>query len=784
MLAIWSAIVCAQPVFAAQQAEVGSAAAGDTASTRTESEGDIVVTAQRRTERLQDVPVSVSVVAGPNLERFNIQSIDAVATRVSNVRIGPGPLSDLINIRGVGSSLNLGFEQSVGTFVDGVYRPRSRAIRTALFDVERVEVLKGPQTIYFGNNTIAGAINVTTRKPGDELEANASAFYAPNFEDYALEAGVTVPLTEEFSVRVAGRMNGMDGYIRNDFLDDMSPRIREKIGRASLAWTPSDQISIDARVDVGRMRNEGIWSTQLIRCPPPPEFLQRAVVCGRYLAASGGDVDDELDGVSSTADSFLNYDYLEAAQTTSIGLGEHNLILTTGYFNHDYQLLNDVLPVPPNKGGSVFATTQSLPDLIFEDFELFSQEIRIQSPTDHPVEYQAGIYFYTSDLAASTYQGQFFLPFGTFAPAFFSPTDRIAFVIHNREKNDTYSAFASVTANLASALRATAGARYSVVKKDAHRTAILGTVAGSLPNPDDFTPGPVGGQAILLPISGVEPGEFDRTKRTDKKFMPAVSIEYDVSGNIMAYLSYANGFKAGGFAGYSGKSIFEPETVDAFEGGFKSTFLNGRGMLNVAAFYSSYDDLQETTTIFTALGTTRQIIGNVAKSTSKGVEVSGRLSVADGIAINADASYLDARYKDYTGAPCTAKQALSATPCTQDLSGKHRAFAPEWSGNVALSIDRPVSDALRLRIDANMYFTSWYYQQPIADKDLSQPGFAKFDARVALGADDRKWEIAVVGKNLTDKRTASFRQNIASPGSFQFLEDSGRSVGFQLSWRY
>lgn len=745
--------------------------------------GDIVVTARRRTERLQDVPVSVSVVSGESLDVYNIQSVEAVASRVSNVRIGPGPLSDLINIRGVGSSLNLGFEQSVGTFVDGVYRPRSRAIRTALFDVEQVEILKGPQTTFFGNNTIAGAINITTRKPSQSLETNATAFYAPNFEEYSVEAGISVPVTPRLAVRVAGRANGMDGYIKNEYLDDMSPRTREKIGRVALAWEPAQSVSVDARVDVGRMRNDGVWSTQLVSCPPPPEFLPRAVVCQRYLAAAGGDVDDELDGVSSTAGSFFNYDYLEAAQTTTIGIGQHSLILTTGYFEHEYELLNDVLPFPPDHGGSVFNTTQSLPDLLIEDFDLISQELRLQSPTGGTFEYMAGLYYYHSSLDVGTYQGQFFLPFGAFAPGFFTPADKIAFVIRNQEKNDTYSAFASATLRVLPQSRLNLGARYSIVKKKASRETVLGTVAGSLPNPDDFTPGPPGGQAILLPIVGVETGQFDDTSRTDKKFMPAISVEYDVRPNVMAYVSYAKGFKAGGFAGYAGKSIFDPETVDAFEAGVKSTILGGRGVVNVAAFYSDYNDLQETTTIFTELGTTRQIVGNVAKSTSKGVELTARFTIADGISLATDVAYLDARYEDYENAPCTALQSLFANPCTQDLSGKRRAFAPEWSGNVALSVDRPLNAALDFRFDTNVYFTSWYYQQPIADKNLSQPGYAKIDARFAIGPSNRRWEIAVVGKNLTDERTANWRQNIASPGSFQVLEDPGRSVGLQLSWR-
>jgi iron complex outermembrane receptor protein len=160
------------------------------------SDGEIVVTAQRRSQRLQDVPVSVSVATGATLERANITNLEGVAIRTPNVRISSAPVSDFINIRGIGSSLNLGFEQSVATFVDGVYRARSRASRAALFDIEQVEVLKGPQTTFFGNNAIAGALNITTRKPSNSPQANASAFYAPATHEYTLEAGVSGPITD------------------------------------------------------------------------------------------------------------------------------------------------------------------------------------------------------------------------------------------------------------------------------------------------------------------------------------------------------------------------------------------------------------------------------------------------------------------------------------------------------------------------------------------------------------------------------------------------------------
>ena len=188
---------------AVAQAPVGPDAADPEASVaEAPAGGDIIVTAQRREQRQQDVPVSVTVVGGETLARESLLDLADVADRQANVRITPGPF-DQLNIRGVGSSNNTGFEQSVATFVDGVYRSRPRAIRAALFDVERVEILKGPQTTFFGNNAIAGALNITTRKPGSSFEANATALYGSH-EEYNLEAGLTVPVADSLSFRWRG----------------------------------------------------------------------------------------------------------------------------------------------------------------------------------------------------------------------------------------------------------------------------------------------------------------------------------------------------------------------------------------------------------------------------------------------------------------------------------------------------------------------------------------------------------------------------------------------------
>lgn len=193
----------------------------ETASTRTL---DVVtVTATKREESLQDVPIAVSVLGGDNLAANAISTLEDATALIPNVTVAEGGVADSIFVRGIGSGVNLGFEQSVGTFIDGVYYGRSRSSRNPFFDLERVEVLKGPQSTLFGKNTIAGAFNITSRRPTDSFEGRILTSYEPEFDGRALEAIVSGPLADGVSVRVGGRYYETDGYIENTFTGANDP---------------------------------------------------------------------------------------------------------------------------------------------------------------------------------------------------------------------------------------------------------------------------------------------------------------------------------------------------------------------------------------------------------------------------------------------------------------------------------------------------------------------------------------------------------------------------------
>ncbi|WP_176696008.1 TonB-dependent receptor [Phenylobacterium immobile] len=752
---------------------------------------EVLVTAQGRVQRLQDVPISASITSGATLEQANIRNLEELSARLPAVRIARGPAADVINVRGVGSSLNAGFEQSVATFVDGVYRARARSTRAALFDLERVEVLKGPQTTFFGSNAIAGALNITTRKPGATFAANGTAYWAPAFDDYTLELGVTAPINDKLSVRLSGRETATGGYVRNTRLNEDGPDSTDRIGRASVRWDPTDSVEISGRVDLGSMKGKNTQLWELEHCAPDaPPFRGPLGACLRYLNALGGDVDDALDRNAATNPTSADYKFVESAWSTRIALGDHALILNTGYFEHDFDQLSELMAIPAALNGraigSLFNTPNTFPSASGEWYRQVSQEVRITSPAEWRLSYLAGVYVASSKLKTDSANAYFFSQFGAQSGGLYPANARIGVLNANREESDTASVFAAATYKVTSDFRVNLGFRYSEVKKQAARLSMPGSYADSVTTPSvsAFIPGSAAQQAALLPLTGGALGNWADPDRKDAKFMPTASVQYDLNPAAMVYGSYNKGFKAGGFS-VGAKSTFGPETVDAFEIGLKSTLFERRLTLNVAAFHNKFKDLQETTTLFLPSGATIGAVANVAASTAKGVEVSGVWRAARGLNLSTDISYLSSKYDAYPNAPCTIVQLIAGGACVQDMSGRPRAYAPRWSGNFNANYQRVFAERWRANLDLTAYFTTKFFQQATADDYLSQDGSTKFDLRLGVGPESGMWEVAVIGRNITNRLTGGFRQQLGggSLGSIQTMADPPRTVGVQLSFK-
>lgn len=774
------AALLALPMMAHAQSTSTDPAPKTAAATQADSDSvsidEVVVTAQGRTQRLQDVPVAVSVMSGNALAKNNITTVEALSSRLPAVKIVSGPLTDLVNVRGVGSGQNPGFEQSVGTFVDGLYRGRSRATRAALFDVERVEVLKGPQTIFFGNNAIAGALNVATRKPGHDLEYNGSASYGFEYGDYTVEAGVSAPINDKLAIRVAGQASGMDGYIENPVAGD-GPRQRNLLGRVSLRWEPTSNLTSDLRFDIGRQRAKNAFSATILNCPSAYAGA-RDFACGYAVADNGGAIDNAVSYKSYARPSYANYDFKEGGLTNVLDLGGATLKSITGYFEHDFNARVQLVPV---SAGGVLGYDMA-PSPIHERVRQTSQEIRLESATGGQFEYIVGAYYARLQTAVDAGFGAYFLPFGSYNPLGTTNANTpVTALNQQRYKDDNYSAFGALTWHPIEPLRVNVGLRYTSVEKEAHRRATFGTA----PNADmsQLAPFDAATQAVFASILGADTADFPNPTRKDAKWLPSLGVQYHVTPDVMAYANYAKGFKAGGYSGQNTISVFNPETVDSYELGVKSVLLDRRLTLNMDVFRSDYSNLQETTITFNPLPVTT--VANAAESRTQGIEGNADLRVTSNFRLTADVAYLDAKYRSYPNGVCTAAQAsVTPTGCFQDMSGKARAYSPKWSGNLGAELTVAMPQDRSVRINPLLYFTSGFFTTATADPLLRQGGFSKVDLRLAYGPDDGGWEVSLLGKNLTDKATASYRNTLTGGnGSVYALPDPPRSISVQFTFK-
>ncbi len=770
LLALATVLAASAMPVAAQTAPAGAA-----------ETGDIVVTAQRREQRLQDVPVAVSVVSGASLQRQNITTLEDMSARLPDIKIASGPITNSINIRGVGSGGNPGFEQSVATFLDGVYRSRSRSTRAALFDIERVEVLKGPQTTFFGANAIAGALNIVSRKPGTTFGYNASAYGVPSTREYDLQAGVDAPLGETLFARVAARVSGTNGYIRNDVTGRKGPHDRTLQGRVALRFEPTDAFRSDLRVDGSRSRNRNGLLFQLVSCPAPGFAVAPVNTCGRYLRQNNGRIDASLDYHTTMGGNYVDYDFVESAWTNSVDLGGGSLNAITGYFWHNYRTEGQGIPFPL---ADAVGGTNGYPTYQAEKYEQISQELRYQSATGGTFEYMIGGYAARGDLDTRTIAGFRFLAFGANdRTGNFNAASPLAGNNLVDQTDRTLSAFASATIRPIEPIRVNLGARYTNIHKEANRVVQPG-LSDNDASPGSFIAVSPAQQAIIAGLLSTITAQFPDPARTDEKFMPSVSVQYDLAPNVMIYTSYANGFKAGGYGFGANNETFEPETVQAYEAGLKGQFLDRRLTFDLTIYRSDYKNLQETSLQLLPTGAVTSLVQNVARSRSQGIETNGSLRLAPWLTVTSGISYLHAKYRSYPNGACTTAALAVSAVCRQDLTNKRRAFAPEWSGNVGARLTLPVAGDYRLTADPLMYFSSRFFQSATADPLLEQRANTKFDLRLGFGPTSGKWDVAVVGKNLTNRTTAAFRQAIPlAPGSVSALVDPPRTVGLLLTVR-
>jgi outer membrane receptor protein involved in Fe transport len=762
---------------------------------------EIVVTAQKRPEKLQDVPVSVQVISSATLYEQNHNSLSELSEVIPDLHVESGGYDNHLFMRGVGAGDNPMLDQAVVTFVDDIYHGRSKLSNEAFLDFDHIEVLKGPQSTFFGNNAIAGALNIVTKQPGDTFEAWSRALYGM-FGQYAFEGAMGGPITDTLGARLAVTRNGTS----EGWLDDLTtgthiPKINNEAARLSFVFKPTDELKATLKIEASHHRSSGGYTDEPLQwygCPPPPPIptnfggtCNDAIAKGVPMGLNTHTV-EELPGQFndlSTAETVLTLSYQKWGQTfTSV----------SGYNDFNSDVHESIFPEPVLTYGSF-----DIP----EKYNQFSQEFRVASPTGGPFEYLAGVYFQTDRLVWDQNTNLTILNSLASIPAYagITPYLPLGYFEGLAQNEKIYSVFGSLSWNVTDQLKLNAGVRGISVQKDVHSLITFGqdtqTYGGFAPLPT--VPGSCGFasgcEGIWTTILGQTPGPSQTFSRDDKALMPSAGIQYKVAPQAMAYFTYSKGFLAGGFdaatLSTSSPIAFKPEYVNAYELGLKSKWFDDRVLLNLSVFRSDYKDLQvEASIYYPKLDIGNLYLANAASSLSEGAEFEGQWLVTQNFRLTANITYLDAHFVSYPDGQATQLQNFcrgdyvlptcarfpDPVPTNRDQSGWRTPDSPLWSGRVSARYTMLLPGGFRFTTDLSPFFSSSYNLDRDNFFPLGTPAYVRLDGGLTLDTPDGHWAIDLIGKNLTD------RIIILNPNSdiYDRANEQPRNVAIQVRYHF
>ena len=693
-------LMCASAIASLGALAVPAVAQDPAQSTETAGEEEVVVTAQKRSQRLQSVPLAISAYNETFLEDRQVDTVDDLikyTPGMSGQALGPN--NPRIPVRGISSNdFGTGSEATLGIYVDEVYSGRITGNVQDLLDVARVEVLKGPQSTLFGRNSTAGAISITRVKPGPEYGGTIKGSYG-SFNTYELLGTVNLPLSETLSLRLAGKFRDGDGYAKNLVNDLTFPQNRIASGRAALLWTPSEDLEILLQVD-----GNDIEGTFL----PYKADRARSLI---PLPLFPGETNDPFDRhVAQNLDPEFSRDD-RVAWNASLNIAwniDDQLTLTsiTGFRTYDVKFGSD-------DDGSVATALHLFQD---EKSDQYSQEFRLNG--EHGSwRWFAGATVYREDsfvFFAADYDLDLLLGIPT-PPSTFG-------VLREQGTADAqtngWAVYIDATFDVTDKISLTAGLRYS--RDDKHFELVIPdepTLAAFGLTNLFFTPSTAGGRAFLN-------ADFEA-------WTPRLIIDYQIDEDLLLYASASRGYRPGGFDTFSFKEPFDPEYVWSYEVGAKSTLFGGAATLNASAYYYVYDDLQVLVPDF---GTT--VVRNAGSARGYGLELQLNANVSDALSVFAGVSLMNAEYEEFLRGGV-------------DLRGNKLNRAPEYTLAAGGKYEAPISDGWRLVATADITYTARQYLTPTNDfREI--PGYAIVGATLGFANDDG-WQVRVIANNLLDR---------------------------------
>jgi len=802
-----------------------AAMAQDTGTQDTLVLDEVVVTAQKRQENLQQVPISVAVTSGEKLEQAGIVNLEALTQYTPNFYVAENPIGNYIIVRGIGSQTNQGIEQEVGIYADGIYRGRMQQGRTPFLDLENTQVLRGPQSILFGKNTIGGAVILNSRLPTDKFEASLQGTYQipnndsdkPAYKGYEAVAVVSGPLSDTVKARVAARDYHADGYLKNVITGSDDPKRDEQTVRTVFTFTPNDDFDVFLRYEHSEFDSDGRNSQQI--SDYPFDWEREVANTGRTnstLSAFQNDAinkltDAERDAMDNGESSNTKLD--EVALKLQLVDGDYRYVSITGFSTYKYDEISDV----------DFVATPLIAVDANEKYTQWSQELRFEK-SGGEMEYSAGVYWQTSKInydeanpLAAKIDAQNLIP-TMLQPLLLGNVVNATRSFTFNQDADTYAAFAESRWHIRDNLTLITGLRYTYESKTAqqdmyyHRLGDNSTFTCS-DNPPlgdaranycqlftgYLTPSiaslyPVGSPEYIAAINLKSLGTFEHNfdkKRSEDQWTPSIKLQYMPNDDAMVYGSLSSGFKGGGFDArilVADANQFEYDNEKAFstEIGGKAKVANGAAEINAAIFYTEIDDLQ----VSTFDGYTGFVVGNAAKMRTQGVETDGRWLATQWLTVVGSLAYLDARFTSFDDAGCTNAQfnAYEAAhpgqraACSQNLSGDRVFLAPEWTSSLAFITMHEISSTLLLNGGLDFNFRDNYFLDADNDDHLVQHAFTLINARIGISNADNTWEIALLGKNLTDQVWSPNGTDIPlTDGKFFEVTSPPRSFSLQFN---
>ena len=657
---------------------------------------EVLVTAQKRTENVQDIPITISVVDADLIDNFSIRTTTDLADSVPGLVIQHTPQNlAQVTIRGLGTgAASESLDQSVGLFIDGIWTGRIREFQSSLFDVERVEVIKGTQNTLLGKNTSLGALSIISVRPGNELAGYLQADYETEFGSVYTTGAVDLP-TRLGDYRLAFNYVDEAGYVDNNATGNEVPEREQTTLRmgASFAVGDNGELYASYQYDDLRIRGDAFQPDQdqlgFIQAMDP--LADIGLDPDKYAFTSygsSGDADDE----QRTHRATIHYEH---------ALGDMTFTSLSGWSEYDNDRLTD----------TDFLSVDYLTSTFASDYDQITQEFRLASPVGARFDYLAGLYYHDSTLDYANVTDSSFPPPFTLGPL---PIDSASLKTYEQD-TQVLAGFGQARIYLGSRWQVTLGLRYTDEDKDAvwgrERLRSGGPLADILAN-------------VLAPE--VPPTDLARSEHNlDGSF----SLQYDVNDVFIAYLSWANGSKSGGFTNdvaQPEEAEFDTEKAETTELGFKWRLAQGAGLFNVALFNTDIDDFQVVSFIGTGFLT------STVPARSRGMELETRWLLTPELVLGASATYADAEETD---------------------SGARLPYAPEWSASVDGAWTLPVPEnALQWQLAGAINYRDEQYQQ--RGETSPDGALTLVDLRLSVAPYNGAWELALVGRNLLDESSS------------------------------